>query len=396
MLERAMGSLKDRYLFLAILLLAGIIAFPITTTNLWAVVCFAAFIIHDRFNNLAQGVKNSAISKLIVVYFFLIIVTALRESTLAHSLAIVVKRILIILPLFFYGLNITAEDERKILSAYVLSVTVACIISFFNTLADLHLINNFYEFSWQLSKHSVFPSNYLAVYTAFAIMVMFYFFFKKLLFNTFFSVVLFAILMIFITVLGSRTAFFSMALICCGYLLIQSLKKRRHIIYSFIMLAGLLLLVATVPYFKSRVMVLFTVGFEADARYYEYLAAKEIFAENFLLGVGYSGSDAAFVREYERIGFHDGVANSYNAHNQFVQGAILYGTIGFIIMLALYIAMLLNAIRQRKFLPIAFCVLFTLCSLTECLLERNKGIVFFGFFTGLLLVAETREKHKEV
>ena len=77
------------------------------------------------------------------------------------------------------------------------------------------------------------------------------------------------------------------------------------------MLTGLLLLVATVPYFKSRVMVLFTVGFEADARYYEYLAAKEIFAENFLLGVGYSGSDAAFVREYERIGFHDGVANSF-------------------------------------------------------------------------------------
>ena len=154
MLERVMGSLKDRYLFFAILLLAGIIAFPITTTNLWTIVCLAAFIVHDRFNKLAQGVKNNAISKLIVLYFFFIVVTALRESTFADSLAIVVKRILIILPLFFYRLNITADDERRILSAYVLSVTVACVISFFKTLTDLHLITNFYEFSWQLSRHS--------------------------------------------------------------------------------------------------------------------------------------------------------------------------------------------------------------------------------------------------
>src|SRR5687768_16957150 len=107
MLERAMSSLKDRYLFLAILLLAAIIAFPMTTTNIWAVVCLAAFLIHDRFNNLAQGVKKNAISKLIVAYFFLIVVTALRESTLAESLEIIVKRFLIILPLFFYGLKIS-------------------------------------------------------------------------------------------------------------------------------------------------------------------------------------------------------------------------------------------------------------------------------------------------
>src|SRR5688572_20156036 len=134
-----MGSLKDRYLFFAILLLAAMIALPITTTNLWAIVCLAAFLIHDRFDKLGQGVKNNTISKLIFVYFFLIVVTALRESTFPDSLEIVVKRTLIILPLFFYGLNISADDERKILSAYVLSVTVACIISFFKTLTDLHL-----------------------------------------------------------------------------------------------------------------------------------------------------------------------------------------------------------------------------------------------------------------
>ena len=96
------------------------------------------------------------------------------------------------------------------------------------------------------------------------------------------------------------------------------------------------------------------------------------------------------------LDFMMGLQIRFNAHNQFVQCAILYGTIGFVIVLALYIAMLLKAIRQRKFLPIAFCILFTLCSLTECLLERNKGIVFFGFFTGLLLVSETREKHDDV
>lgn len=387
---------KERYLFFAILSLAAVIALPMGISNAFSVVCLVAFVIHDRFNNFINGIKNDILPKIICVYFILIVLSSLREPTFNQSVDIVLKRFLIVLPLFFYELKVSPNQERKILSVYVLSVAISCIISILLTLNQPETTNGFYEFSWHLSKYSVFSSNYLAIYSAFAAIIMFYSFFSTALFNKFSSAGLFIILLLYIALLGSRTAFFSMAIICCGYLVVKSIKNRRYIIYSALLLGGLLLLVLTVPYFKSRVMVLFTVGFEADARYYEYLGAKTILTKNFLLGVGYTGADEALVKEYERIGFHEGVENRFNAHNEFIQSALIFGVFGFALVSAMYGIMILKAFKKNKFLSLAFCVLFTLCSLTESLLERNKGIIFFAFFTGLLLLSKpSQDEAKE-
>ena len=391
LIDKIKGILKDRYPYFSTLMLAAFIALPMTITNVFAGICLAGFIIYDRFHNVVRGIKNDILPKLICVYFFLIVFTSLREATVMAALDIIIKRLLIILPLFFYNLKISAVEERRILSVYVVAVSISCVLSLIQTFTHLSEINSLYEFSWYLSNNSVFPSNYLAVYVAFAVIIMFYSFFSNPLFSKFLNAVLFVILFFYITLLGSRTAFFSMALICCGYFIIESFKKRRHIIYSVLMVVGLVLLVTTIPYFKSRITVLFTVGLEADARYYESLAAREILTENYLSGVGYSGTKQALVKEYERIGFHEGVQNIYNAHNEFIQSALIFGVFGFALVVILYITMILKALKTKKFLPLAFTLLFTLCSLTESLLERNKGIVFFVFFTGLLLIPKAPE-----
>ncbi|MDO9185006.1 MAG: O-antigen ligase family protein [Bacteroidia bacterium] len=76
---------------------------------------------------------------------------------------------------------------------------------------------------------------------------------------------------------------------------------------------------------------------------------------------------------------------SLNAHNQFIQITISIGAIGLIIFL-INIGISGNiAYKNKQYLFLSFLVLFFLSCFTECLIERQSGIVFYSFLNSLFV-----------
>jgi len=78
--------------------------------------------------------------------------------------------------------------------------------------------------------------------------------------------------------------------------------------------------------------------------------------------------------------------NAHNAHNQYLEILLRYGLVGFVIFLVLIFKLFEQAYISKNYHFIWFMILFLIASISESLLQRQIGIVFFTFYSGLFLV----------
>lgn len=116
-----------------------------------------------------------------------------------------------------------------------------------------------------------------------------------------------------------------------------------------------------------------------------YVVVNKMMDEG-VIWLGYSPGDrrAVINEEFYKNGLNPWYEN-YNIHNQFVQVLAELGMIGLILYLLTHITLFVEVIQQKNFLLGAFLLGFTIFQMTESIVERNKGIVFFVFFLLLLL-----------
>ena len=102
-------------------------------------------------------------------------------------------------------------------------------------------------------------------------------------------------------------------------------------------------------------------------------------------GWGHFSAGDALQEEYLKNGFADGVKERLNSHNQYLYTWLCYGVIG-LAALSLFLSQLLIAFFQGKqFLGICLVLMFIIANITECMLEMHNGIVFFLFFSSLIV-----------
>lgn len=86
---------------------------------------------------------------------------------------------------------------------------------------------------------------------------------------------------------------------------------------------------------------------------------------------------------------HHPQLRNYNAHNQYFQTALGLGVPGLILLVILLFYPLFP--KPPGFFALSFCLLFALCIFTESMLEVQKGVLFFSFFSGLTLLGKKAE-----
>lgn len=105
---------------------------------------------------------------------------------------------------------------------------------------------------------------------------------------------------------------------------------------------------------------------------------KELLSEQkiWLTGFGINASDKAIQEKHKKYNlFND--YQYHNFHNQYIQFFSELGLFGFLVFMAMVFLNLKNAIKNKNFLHIAFAVSMIILFLTESLLCRQRGIVFF-------------------
>jgi O-antigen ligase len=85
--------------------------------------------------------------------------------------------------------------------------------------------------------------------------------------------------------------------------------------------------------------------------------------------------------------------NKFNTHNQYFDYLLSYGVTGLVLLLLVMLVPLYNAIRSKDPVLVSFILLIMLCMLTENILSRQAGIVFYALFNALLL---NRKMHTDI
>jgi O-antigen ligase len=248
-----------------------------------------------------------------------------------------------------------------------------------------------YQFSHALVDYSIIPTNYLALYVGMALFILY----AQMSTGAKYMVAAVILAIFFIAFLGiasTRTPLLAVTVIIViagVWKVIWKKDKRQLLLISVVGLMAVLLTL-TLPALYQRVEVMVRMGAEGDWRYYEFSSAWKLIKENPLIGYGFIDYEKQLIAEYQRIGWNEGVNYRFNAHNQILQTGLEQGVLGVMILLLLYGFTTRDAFRCHNFSAVAFVFFFILCSITEALLFRNKGIMFYSVFCGILIMTPVK------
>lgn len=158
--------------------------------------------------------------------------------------------------------------------------------------------------------------------------------------------------------------------------------KRRAWLVTFVLFTTALLVFLLDPH---RVATFFdtygkNVSTALDQRFSVWHGAIEGIKTAPFFGAGTGGEQQLINKGYAKTGYQEGIDNSYNAHNQYLQFMARNG----ILELGCFLALLIYSFRQSLKMPnytfLMFNMSVTLIMFTESFLDVQRGIVFFYFF----------------
>lgn len=129
------------------------------------------------------------------------------------------------------------------------------------------------------------------------------------------------------------------------------------------------------------------VGGGTSFRLAKWESAQRLWEKMPVQGYGIGDVQKQLNGQYEAD--HHPQLRNYNAHNQYFQTALGLGVPGLILLVMLLFYPLFP--KPPGFFPLCFCLLFALCIFTESMLEVQKGVLFFSFFSGLTLLGKKAE-----
>lgn len=395
------------FLFLALPLVT--IALPPFYNSIAAIL----FLVYSFSSLYRSKFKTNKTLLLPIILFGLMLLSLLWTSDLAFSLKGIQKNVpFLLIPLAFL---VTPRFDKKTLYSAIrlfgFSMVFFAIYSIIR--ATLRFIEN--------GDKSMFLYNELvsvelnAIYIAtFATFTLFYFVVQKN--KKTIDYISIYILAIFVALLYSKTVFVMIAILFIWHY-IQFSKRQTSVKWVTIALGATFLFLSAifVPQVQERISEEYETAFVDNTIYADYgnkdqniynVSLKQAYTNKefkpnsffpgtayrvfqarifkemlnekkiWLTGFGINASDNAIQEKHKQYNlFKD--YQYHNFHNQYIQFFSELGLFGFLVFLAMVFLNLKNAIKNKNFLHIVFAVSMIILFLTESLLCRQRGIIFF-------------------
>jgi O-antigen ligase len=103
-----------------------------------------------------------------------------------------------------------------------------------------------------------------------------------------------------------------------------------------------------------------------------------------LFGSGVGDLKSGYVEIYNKYNLDWALENDFNAHNMYVEIYFGIGLLGLLTLLTIFIFGFKRAINNSAIHYVIFLILFALAGITESLLNRQYGIVFFALFNTVI------------
>jgi O-antigen ligase len=108
-----------------------------------------------------------------------------------------------------------------------------------------------------------------------------------------------------------------------------------------------------------------------------------LITEHPFFGVGTGDLKEELVKKYEAYHYDYGIRTRLSPHNQFLHTAVILGIFGVLSLALLLGSAFMLAWKNRDWVYLLFVFLVFLNCMTESILERQAGILFFGFVNSL-------------
>lgn len=123
-----------------------------------------------------------------------------------------------------------------------------------------------------------------------------------------------------------------------------------------------------------------------DPRLVRWGVAVKVIERSPIIGHG-SGAEIPLLREtYFDHKLYSSYLNSLNCHNEYLSHLLKWGIIGFAAYLATLVYGFKRAISLRDALFLSFMLLIAVVSISENILDVDKGTMFYGFFFSFFII----------
>lgn len=375
-------------------LLLVVLPFFTQTNNVLIVVVAAYWLIFDRHKTVGEsGVLLILLLPFVscVVGMFYAIDTAAGVGTFETYFP------LLVFPVVFFTIRFSKADANFIFITFLVSSVgwaLYCLI--FEVI--LHMkgygylfpVNFDYFKLSELTRGANISPPYLGLYMAFALIIAAFLYTEGRM-PVYVYILISVFLLLFMILSGARTAVF--AAISALILFWIAHGKIKLVLVAAFFLSVMLFVMSRDIVLYNRVLDAVTLEQRGTGRSYTSLslrldkwnAAWSVFSENVFFGVGTGGTKAALHERYSVLGIEEAAERNYNAHNQYLETAVMLGLMGLLCLSGCLAFGFYKSFASRDWVYFFMLFIFCICLFTESMLERQRGIVFFSFFNSMLM-----------
>ncbi|MBX2894996.1 MAG: O-antigen ligase family protein [Cyclobacteriaceae bacterium] len=269
------------------------------------------------------------------------------------------------------------QDLYKLVYAFLLGLATACMACIIQALINYQHTGEisffyFYQLTSVINSHPTYLSYYLIFAISFGLYLLFYQKHKIKGWIIFLMLFFFFIMLI---LSGGLTSFISLFFVFSFFMLKFMIENRnfaRWSVFVFIcaMIICMIWVVTTEQTGRDAILN------DSWERFTLWESAIKAMPDIFL-GVGTGNSKSVLNQYYLMHGMSQFAADSYNAHNQFIQILFTNGIPGLVAVLILMCRPLYLAFKNQHALGVLVFFPFILYGTTEVFLARYQGIVFF-------------------
>ena len=395
-------TLKKTWYFI----LLSIAAFPLLPKGVESVlmIFFFIFSICLSLKEGNQLLKKEKLKKVVVLssVFFIYSLSFLYSDNYKEGL----KLIIISLPVLMFPLSIgflvSEEISNKkiqtIKHIYIVSVFLSLLISHAYLLANLEIGVSDWSYRKNFEDYTKVHGTYFSLWIGFGVLIILNELFEIIKKTNYLHIIIYIFIISYFlywqVVISARLPLF-MTIFLGGFFIISNLKDKNKLIILIpvVLLSGLLISLKF-DTIKSKIKFGIPEGkyelnhlnmTSEEIRTGIYYCSYSLIKESWFFGYGIGDvNDSLNLCYKEKIKSNVYQIFKYNSHNQYVQLFLSAGIIGFLFFIYNLYYVFKRSIKNRYVLYIVFNVLVLTCFLTENILSRHDGVLFYSYFNTLL------------
>ena len=336
-----------------------------------------------------------------LIFFILHLVGLIYSSDVSRGFFIVVRKLsFLIFPLIFISIKFDSKYLMKVLLVFIAGCFIASVLDLFISLNNYFFKERWIEHFYGTRLSHFIHMGYFAMYLNFAIASIFYLSFAyKQEFLRWRPHLIF--LLIFLSTIVLLTTSRNQILVLILIVIISSVfifKYNRTIlipVISLVVISILFFIVYKSTYvfnrFSETIHVVQNDTIHPDSRESTELrlmawdVSIDIIRDYVIFGTGTGDLKKEMDTRYKDKGYSGALDFGLNPHSQYLHTFAMLGITGIVLLLLVFLVPLFISIKHRDYLLFLLVLIVGLAALTESIFESQAGIIFYTFFSSILL-----------